>query len=72
MTYFQLFAWFGQTLLVRKMGENLNFSLWIPLHPKPIFNDQVASGPCAHTKFSSATRGKVSRGQKMSRKTDFQ
>ena len=32
---------------------------------KPIFNNQVDSGPCAHTKFSSATRGKVSRGQKM-------
>ena len=41
-------------------------------NPKSIFNDQVGSGPFAHTKFSSATRSKVSRGQKMSRKTDFQ
>ena len=42
------------------------------MDPKPIFNDQVGSGPSADTKFSSATRSKVSRGQKMSRKTDFQ
>ena len=26
-------------------------------NPKPIFNDQVGSGPCAHTKFLSATTG---------------
>ena len=38
MTHFQLFAWLGQTLLVRKMEKNLNFSFWIPLNPKPIFN----------------------------------
>ena len=39
---------------------------------KPIFNNQIGSGPCAHTKFLSATRCKVSKGPKMSRKTDFQ
>ena len=71
MTHFKLFACLGQTLLVRKMGENPNFSFWIPLDQKSVFNDQVGSGPCAHTKFSSATRSKVSRGQKMSRKPDF-
>ena len=47
-------------------------SFWIPLDPKPIFNDQVGSGPCAHTKFSSATWCNVSTGQKMSRKSHFQ
>ena len=25
------------------MGENLNFSFWIPLDPKLTFNDQVGS-----------------------------
>ena len=72
LTHFQLFAWFGQTLFVRKMGKYLNFSFWIPLDPKLIFNDQVGSVPCAHTKFLSATRCKVNTGQKMSRQTDFQ
>jgi hypothetical protein len=38
------------------------------LDPKPIFNDQVGSGPSADTKFSSATRSKVTSGQKMYRK----
>ena len=46
--------------------------MWIPLDPTSISNDQVGSGPGADTKFLSATRSKVSRGQKMSRKTDFQ
>ena len=41
------------------------------MDPKPIFKDQVGSGPCAHTKFSSATRGKVSRGQKSPEKLTF-
>ena len=40
-----------------------------PLDPKLISNDQVGSGVCAHTKFSNATRCKVSTGQKMSKKT---
>ena len=43
----------------------------VPLDPKSISNDQVGSGACAHTKFSSATRCKGSTGQKMSIKTDF-
>ena len=43
-----------------------------PLDPKLISNDQVGSGACAHTKLSIATRCKVSTGQKMSKKTDFQ
>ena len=62
MTHFQLFAYFGQTILVRKIGKN----------PKLNSNDQVGSRPCVHAKFSSATRCKVSAGQKTSRKTDFQ
>ena len=40
-----------------------------PFDPKLISNDQVGSGACAHTKFSSATRCKVSTGQKMSKKS---
>ena len=46
------------------MKKNTRFTI-------TIFNDQVGSGLSAYTKFSSATRCKVSRGQKMSRKTDF-
>ena len=64
------------TFCLRKMWEKwekiLNFSFWIPLDPKLIFNDQVGSGPYAHTKFQSATWCKVSTGQKMSRKSHFQ
>ena len=48
--------------LSKKNGEKSKF--WIPLDPKPISNDQVGSGPCAHTKFLDATWCKVSTGQK--------
>ena len=72
MAYFWIFAWFGQTLLVRKMGKKSKLLIVDTFRSKPIFNDQVGPGPCAHTKFSSATKSKVSRGQKMFRKTDFQ
>ena len=68
MIHFQLFAWFGQTLSVRKMGKNLNFSFCIPLDPKPIFKDQVGSGPWAHTKMSSA---KLVEGKKSPEKLTF-
>ena len=55
------------------MGEKSKlWIIWIPLDPKSISNDQVGSGACAHTKFSSATRSKVSTGQRMSKKIDFQ
>ena len=70
---FSTFCLIWPNSISKKNGEkNLNFSFWIPLDPKPIFNDQVGSGPYAHTTFSSATRCKVSRGPKRSRKTDFQ
>ena len=42
------------------------------MDPKLISYDQVGSGACAHIKFLSGTRRKVSTGQKMSKKTDFQ
>ena len=68
---FSTFCLIWPNSISKKNGEkNTNFSFWIPLDPKPIFNDQVGSGPCAYTK--SASRCKVSRGQIMSRKSDLQ
>ena len=56
------------------MGKKSKFGFWIHLDSNPILNDQVGSGPGPgpHTKFSGATRCKISTGQKMLRKTDFQ
>ena len=34
MTHFQLFAWFIQTLLVRKMGKNSKLLIWHTFAPK--------------------------------------
>ena len=64
MTHFQLFAW-----LVRKMGKKSK--LFIQQIQKPILNDQVGSGSCAHTKFSSATSAKVVEGKKCPEKLIF-
>ena len=44
--------------------------LWL-LDPKPISNDQVGSGPCPHSKFLEASRGKISIGQKCQGKVTF-
>ena len=41
----------------------VNFSFWIPLDPKLIFNDQAGSGPCAHKKFSSQIGSKLVQGK---------
>ena len=50
--------------------KSLNFGyLWKHLDPKPIYNDQVGSGPCAHTKLSEATWDKICTVQKLSKKT---
>ena len=37
MTHFQLFAWFIQTLLVRKMGKNSKLLIWHTFAPKNNF-----------------------------------
>ena len=37
MTHFQLFAWFIQTLLVRKMGKNSKLLIWHTFAPKDNF-----------------------------------
>ena len=72
MTHFQLFAWFGKILLVKKILGTSKFLLGIPLDPNSISNDQVGSGPGPDEKILGASKSTVSTEQIMSRKTDFQ
>ena len=73
MTHFQLFAWFGQTLLLsKKNGEKSKLFILDTFGSKTNFQWPRWFWSMCSYQFSSATRCKVSTGQKMSRKTDFQ